>query len=91
MEIPEKLLKFKFHILFGVALSLFIFFLCYLAPSFLDVLKYFWPLLLSTALFSSPSLFSAGFRRRWRKLRGRKPGKGCWITWPANRSKYSPY
>ncbi|KAK4398617.1 UNVERIFIED_CONTAM: hypothetical protein Scaly_1247200 [Sesamum calycinum] len=51
MEIPEKLLKFKFHILFGVALSLLIFFLCYLAPSFLDVLKYFWPLLVSTALF----------------------------------------
>ncbi|KAL7218832.1 hypothetical protein ACSBR2_011995 [Camellia fascicularis] len=39
MEISEKLLKFKFHILFTIAFSLI-----YLAPRFLDVLAYFWPL-----------------------------------------------
>ncbi|GMH05805.1 hypothetical protein Nepgr_007645 [Nepenthes gracilis] len=51
MEIPEKLLKFRFHFLFGVGLSLSIVYLVKLAPSFLDILAYFWPLLLSTALF----------------------------------------
>ncbi|KAI3456821.1 hypothetical protein Pfo_013484 [Paulownia fortunei] len=51
MEILEKLLKFKFHILFFFTLSLLIFCRCYLAPSFLDILKYFWPLLVSTAFF----------------------------------------
>ncbi|CDP13724.1 unnamed protein product [Coffea canephora] len=51
MDIPEKLLKFKVHILIGAILSLLLIFLVYLAPSFLDILKYFWPLLVSTALF----------------------------------------
>lgn len=51
MEIQEKLLKFKFHILsalifLGLVLSLVIF-----APRFLTILAYFWPLFLSTALF----------------------------------------
>ncbi|KAL3821119.1 hypothetical protein ACJIZ3_007024 [Penstemon smallii] len=51
MEISEKVLKFKFHVLIAFAFSLFIFFLCYIAPRFLDVLKFFWPLFVSTALF----------------------------------------
>ncbi|XAR56783.1 hypothetical protein NMG60_11037376 [Bertholletia excelsa] len=51
MEIPAKLLRFKFHILFAAAFSLLLLSLLYIAPSFLDVLAYFWPLLVSTALF----------------------------------------
>ncbi|KAI3786655.1 hypothetical protein L1987_40510 [Smallanthus sonchifolius] len=51
MEIPELLLKFKLHILFAVSFSLIILSLLYMGRSFLNVLAYFWPLLLSTALF----------------------------------------
>ncbi|KAK6133008.1 hypothetical protein DH2020_033299 [Rehmannia glutinosa] len=51
MEIPEKLLRFKFHILLAFTFSFCVVFLCYLAPRFLDILNYFWPLLVSTALF----------------------------------------
>lgn len=51
MDIPEKLLKFKLHILSISAFSLLILSICYLAPRFLDILNYFWPLLVSTALF----------------------------------------
>ena len=51
MEISAKLLKFKFHILTAIAFSLMIFSLIYLAPRFLDVVAYFWPLLVSTVLF----------------------------------------
>ncbi|KAI3675815.1 hypothetical protein L1987_85411 [Smallanthus sonchifolius] len=51
MEIPEKLLHFKFHILFAAAFSLITLSLLYISPSFLNILAYFWPLLLSTALF----------------------------------------
>ncbi|KAL6544547.1 hypothetical protein OROMI_023409 [Orobanche minor] len=51
MEIPQKLLRFKFHILLAFTFSFSIIFLGYLGPSFLDILKYFWPLLVSTALF----------------------------------------
>ncbi|XP_059669707.1 uncharacterized protein LOC132314959 [Cornus florida] len=51
MEIPEKLMKFKLHIAFASAFSLISFSLVYLAPRFVDVLAYFWPLLVSTAMF----------------------------------------
>ncbi|CAL5341586.1 unnamed protein product [Camellia sinensis] len=51
MEISRKLLKFKHHILFAIAFFLMIFSLIYLTPRFLDILAYFWPLFLSTALF----------------------------------------
>ncbi|KVI10418.1 uncharacterized protein LOC112507260 [Cynara cardunculus var. scolymus] len=51
MEISEKLLKFKFHILIATTLALIIVSLLYIAPRFLNILAYFWPLLLSTALF----------------------------------------
>ncbi|KAH7859840.1 hypothetical protein Vadar_006096 [Vaccinium darrowii] len=51
MEISTSLVKFKFHILFAAAFSLLVFSLICVAPRFLDVLAYFWPLLVSTALF----------------------------------------
>ncbi|KAL8205799.1 hypothetical protein R6Q57_009351 [Mikania cordata] len=51
MKIPENLIKFRFHILFAATLSLITLSLLYVAPSFLNILAYFWPLLLSTALF----------------------------------------
>ena len=50
MEILEKLLKFKVPILMGTTFCLFISFLLYLAPGFPDILKYFWPFLVSRAL-----------------------------------------
>ncbi|KAL3614697.1 hypothetical protein CASFOL_040462 [Castilleja foliolosa] len=51
MEIPKKLLKFKFHILIAFIFSFSIIFYCYLVPRFVDILKFFSPLLVSTALF----------------------------------------
>nr|DAD23652.1 TPA_asm: hypothetical protein HUJ06_025115 [Nelumbo nucifera] len=51
MEIPEKLLKFKYHFIFGALASLVLVALIQLAPRFVTVLAYFWPLLVSTALF----------------------------------------
>ncbi|KGN56016.1 hypothetical protein Csa_010324 [Cucumis sativus] len=51
MEIPSKVMKFRFHILVTLILSLTLFSLFLLAPSFLSLLAYFWPLFLSTALF----------------------------------------
>ncbi|CAI9088232.1 OLC1v1022511C1 [Oldenlandia corymbosa var. corymbosa] len=49
--LPEKLLKFKFPILIATISTLFIGLFIYLAPSFIDIVKYFWPLLVSTAMF----------------------------------------
>ncbi|KAL6999128.1 hypothetical protein U1Q18_000290 [Sarracenia purpurea var. burkii] len=51
MEISAKLLKFKIHILFSIAVFLVIFSLAYLSPGVVEVFVYFWPLFVSTALF----------------------------------------
>lgn len=52
MEIPEKLIKFKYHFITGLILSLAVPSLIYVAHrlNFLHILNYFWPLLASTAL-----------------------------------------
>ncbi|KAH7546922.1 uncharacterized protein LOC107409605 [Ziziphus jujuba] len=51
MEISQKLLKFKFHILFALVLCVVVSTLIIVAPRFVTILAYFWPLFLSTALF----------------------------------------
>lgn len=50
-KIPEKVVNFKFHILFAITFCLIISSIIYISPTFLDILAYFWPLFLSTALF----------------------------------------
>ncbi|XP_040990789.1 uncharacterized protein LOC121237923 [Juglans microcarpa x Juglans regia] len=57
MEIPEKLLEYKFHIIFALTLSLTTVFIVPVAPSFVTILAYFWPLFLSTALFLFAVIF----------------------------------
>ncbi|PIA25621.1 hypothetical protein AQUCO_11000029v1 [Aquilegia coerulea] len=58
MAIIEKLMKYKFHIIFITSLSsVLILSIFLIAPNFLTILSYFWPLFLSTALF----LFSIVF------------------------------
>ncbi|TKY47024.1 hypothetical protein E2542_SST29078 [Spatholobus suberectus] len=59
MEIQQQLFKFRYHILGALLLCLATFSLLHLAPSFLNILAYFWPLFLSTALFLALVLFFA--------------------------------
>ncbi|CAH8260294.1 unnamed protein product [Arabidopsis lyrata] len=59
MEFREKLLKFKFQIVFAFVLSLLTVALVTYSPGFLTVLSYFWPLILSTALFLAAVFFFA--------------------------------
>ncbi|KAL1556186.1 hypothetical protein AAHA92_11839 [Salvia divinorum] len=51
MEIPEKLLEFRFQILSALGSALAVLSFCYLAPNLINILSYFSPLLVSTALF----------------------------------------
>ncbi|KAF4391255.1 hypothetical protein G4B88_016565 [Cannabis sativa] len=51
LKIQQKLMRFKFHILITLILFTLITTLILIAPKFLTILAYFWPLLLSTALF----------------------------------------
>ncbi|KAF8045885.1 hypothetical protein N665_4256s0004 [Sinapis alba] len=59
MEFREKLLKFKFHIVFAFVFSLLTVALVTYSPGFLTVVTYFWPLVLSTALFLAAVFFFA--------------------------------
>lgn len=51
MAVPAALVKYRFHLLFALVLSFALLGLVLLAPRFLTLLSYFWPLFLSTALF----------------------------------------
>ncbi|KAL5987925.1 hypothetical protein ACLOJK_035685 [Asimina triloba] len=51
MDVPEKLVRLRFHLIFAALGILLLAALFYLVPSFVSLLFYFWPLLLSTALF----------------------------------------
>ena len=57
MEIKEKLLNYKYHIFFTLVFSLILVSIIVVAPSFLTILAYFCPLLLSTALFLGAVIF----------------------------------
>ncbi|KAL1307325.1 hypothetical protein HN51_049286 [Arachis hypogaea] len=59
MEIPEKLVKLRYHILATLILSATILSLITVAPRFMNLLAYFWPLLLSTALVLALVFFFA--------------------------------
>ncbi|KAK4355173.1 hypothetical protein RND71_024144 [Anisodus tanguticus] len=76
MEIQQLLLKFKFHILITSTFSILIFALIYLAPPFLDILKYFWPLLLSTALFLVAVVLFGRIYSPVTEVSGEKTGEG---------------
>ncbi|KAL2316649.1 hypothetical protein Fmac_030525 [Flemingia macrophylla] len=59
MEIPEKVLKLRYHILGALLLCLTIFSVVLVAPRLMTLLGYFWPLLLSTALVLALVFFFA--------------------------------
>ncbi|KAG4920711.1 hypothetical protein AAZX31_18G075400 [Glycine max] len=59
MEIQQQLLKFRYHIGVALLVSLSVFSVLHFAPRFLNILAYFWPLFLSTALFLALVLFFA--------------------------------
>ncbi|KAI3956976.1 hypothetical protein MKX01_001010 [Papaver californicum] len=59
MEIPEKLMKLKYYIIFSSLISLLFLSLVLLAPRFLTIVSYFWPLFVSTALFLFTVVFFA--------------------------------
>ncbi|KAK7320320.1 hypothetical protein VNO77_29690 [Canavalia gladiata] len=59
MEIPEKLLKFKYHFLGAILFCLILVSLILIAPRFMTLLAYFWPLFLSTALVLALVFFFA--------------------------------
>ncbi|KAF3453317.1 hypothetical protein FNV43_RR03757 [Rhamnella rubrinervis] len=76
MEIPEKVLKFKFHILFVLLVCVIVSSLILVAPRFFTILAYFWPLFLSTALFLVAVLVFGKTSLPATEAHGDKPGEG---------------
>ncbi|KAK1440258.1 hypothetical protein QVD17_06083 [Tagetes erecta] len=76
MEIPENLIKFKYHIFFTFLFFLISLSLLYIAPSFINILAYFWPLLLSTALFLITVLVFGLTSPPGANVSGEKAGEG---------------
>ncbi|XP_027344002.1 uncharacterized protein LOC113856399 [Abrus precatorius] len=59
MEIQQQVMKFRYHIIGALLLLAVVVSFLHLAPKFLHILAYFWPLFLSTALFLAVVLFFA--------------------------------
>ncbi|ERN17748.1 hypothetical protein AMTRI_Chr10g2710 [Amborella trichopoda] len=57
MEISEMLLKYKYHAIYASLVFLSLLSLVLVAPKFLTILKFFWPLLVSTGLFLVAIIF----------------------------------
>ncbi|KAI9102244.1 hypothetical protein K1719_023446 [Acacia pycnantha] len=51
MDISQRLFKWKYHFVAALLLAFAVSFFAVLAPRFVTVLAFFWPLFLSTALF----------------------------------------
>ncbi|KAK7305243.1 hypothetical protein VNO77_43145 [Canavalia gladiata] len=51
MEIQQQLIKFRYNIVWTLLFSVASYALLRLTPSLINVLAFFWPLFLSTALF----------------------------------------
>ncbi|KAK9939794.1 hypothetical protein M0R45_016480 [Rubus argutus] len=86
MEIPEKLLKFKYHFLSALILCLTLYSLTLFAPRFLTILLTFG--LSSSPPLSFSSLLLSSGRPRYRApmLTLTKPAKASSTMLPANRT-----
>ncbi|KAL6009593.1 hypothetical protein ACLOJK_000021 [Asimina triloba] len=76
MDPQEKLLQLKFHLLFAALTTLFVIYLVYYSPSFVAILSYFWPLVLSTAIFlTTVALFGGVSAQGISDSTGRRAGE----------------
>ena len=56
-QIQDIAMKYKYHIIFTLIVSVIVVAVIFIAPSFVTILAYFWPLFLSTALFLVAVIF----------------------------------
>ncbi|EEF39492.1 conserved hypothetical protein [Ricinus communis] len=76
MDIPEKILQYRYH--FGIAIiaSLVLSILLYAAPRFLTILAYFWPLFASTTVFLVLIIAFGGVSQFPSNVHGDQAGEG---------------
>lgn len=76
MDVPEKLLQYRYHISIAIAISLSFSLLLYAAPQFLNILEYFWPLFASTTVFLVAIIAFGGVSKFTAEFHGEKAGEG---------------
>ncbi|MED6169100.1 hypothetical protein PIB30_018231 [Stylosanthes scabra] len=83
MDVSEKLLRYRFHITIGIAISVLLSLMFYAAPRIVTILAYFWPLFASTTVFlvaiiafGGVSKFSTDELSHHHQQHGEKAGEG---------------
>ncbi|KAJ9180820.1 hypothetical protein P3X46_009022 [Hevea brasiliensis] len=76
MDIPEKILQYRYHFVVAIIASLVLSILLYAAPRFLTILAYFWPLFASTTVFLVLIIAFGGVSQLASDAHGAQAGEG---------------
>lgn len=76
MDVSEKLQKYRYHITMAILVSISFSLLLYVAPRFLTILAYFWPLFASTTVFLVAIIAFGGVSKLSTEAHGEKAGEG---------------
>ncbi|GMY36646.1 Microtubule-associated protein [Fagus crenata] len=76
MDIPEKLLQYRYHLTIAVIVPLVLSLLLYAAPRLVNILAFFWPLFASTAVLLMAILAFGGLSQFSTEAHGAKAGQG---------------
>ncbi|KAB5519050.1 hypothetical protein DKX38_023369 [Salix brachista] len=76
MDIPERVLQYRFHLAAAIAASLVLSLLLYASPGLITIVAYFWPLFASTAVFLMLILVFGGVPQLATDYHGGKAGEG---------------
>ncbi|KAK4588621.1 hypothetical protein RGQ29_019581 [Quercus rubra] len=76
MDIPDKLLQYRYHITIAAIVPLVLSLLLYAAPRLLTILSYFWPLFASTAVLLIALIAFGGLSQFSNEAHGEKAGAG---------------
>ncbi|XVF75177.1 hypothetical protein PTKIN_Ptkin13bG0166300 [Pterospermum kingtungense] len=86
MDIPQKLIQYRYHFTIAILASLFIAFLSYVVPRLSSILTYFWPLFASTTVFLVLITAFGGVSQLATEAHGEKVGEGL-LDYVAARSE----
>ena len=75
-EIQAKIMQYQYHFIITVVVSIILALLFQVAPRFLTVLAYFWPLLVSTAVLLIVMVAFGQISPPSTEIQGEKTGEG---------------
>lgn len=87
MDISEKLKQYRHHITITIVVLLSFSLVLYVAPQFLTILAYFWPLFASTTFFLVAIIVFGGISKLSTEDHGEKVGEGI-LDYVAGRAEH---